>query len=282
MAPPQGEGTGGSRTLPRLRSLVRQLIQDGRLWELSHEMYSGMPSHPLHPPFVLTLMQRHGDVYRAGGYSFANGIVIMSGHHGTHVDAVGHVSVDGRLHGGIDAFEAQRGREGLRSLSAADLSPFICRGVLLDVAAARGSSLPGGYAITLDEAMEVAEKQKVDVREGDAVLIRTGWGSRWADSGRFFDPDEGQPGPDESLAQWLINRQVCLSGSDTMVYEVLQPGQNAMPVHSALLYGAGIPIIEMLDLEALARDKVREFLFIALPLRLRGATGSPIRAVALR
>jgi kynurenine formamidase len=228
-------------------------------------------------------MQRHGDLHRADGYSFANEVMVMSGHHGTHIDAIGHVSQHGKLHGGIDALEAQRGRAGLQSLSVAELSPSICRGVLLDVAGYHGEThLPGGYAISVDELTDVAARQGVEVQAGDAVLIRTGWGTRWSDPGGFFDPNEGQPGPDESVAKWLVDHQVALSGSDTMVYEVLRRDQNAMPVHLALLFGAGVPIIEMLDLEQLAEHQVNEFLFIALPLRLQGATGSPIRAIAVR
>jgi kynurenine formamidase len=227
-------------------------------------------------------MQRHGDFYREHGYSFANELIVMSGHHGTHIDALGHVSVDGKMHGGIDVFESQRGTKGLQANDVAAIAPILTRGLLVDVARHRRQpQVPAGEEVTVNELDEILKEGGLALREGDAVLFRTGWSRLWGSRADFYPDDGAQPGPGEDLALCLAASKVGVVGSDTMVLECVKPGQNRMPVHRTLLIEAGIPIIEMLDLESLSSAGVQEFLFIALPLRIRGATGSPIRPVAI-
>jgi kynurenine formamidase len=93
-------------------------------------------------------------------------------------------------------------------------------------------------------------------------------------------------GPDISAARWLLQRGVVATGTDTETYEVQPapdpgPTGNPQPVHTLLLIDNGIHIMESLDLEALARDRVYEFLFVALPLKIRGATGSMVDPLAI-
>jgi kynurenine formamidase len=118
----------------------------------------------------------------------------------------------------------------------------------------------------------------VEIRSGDVVLLRTGWARYWDDPARFVAQASG-PGPALDGAQWLSTRGVYAAGSDTVGFEKL-PDAN-MPVHVHLLVENGIHIIECLNLEELAGAGVAEFLFVALPLKLRGATASPIRPVAI-
>ncbi len=257
------------------------LVRTGRVWELGHELHRGMPVHPHHPSFTLSLSKRHGDAYREGGYSTANDLIVLSGHHGTHMDALGHVSVHGRLHGGVDADRAQRGLGGLTSGDIASQAPLVARGVLVDVPRLLGvDELDPGYLITPEELDAATEKAGVRLRPGDVALFRTGWARRWERPADFF-PDGLQPGPGEAVARRLSAAGVIAAGSDTMSFESVAPGQNAMPCHVHLLQERGIPIMEMLDLEAVAAAGLHEFLFVALPLRLRGATGSPVRPVAI-
>jgi kynurenine formamidase len=94
------------------------------------------------------------------------------------------------------------------------------------------------------------------------------------------------PGPDISAARWLLERGVVATGSDTETYEVQpapDPGStgNPQPVHTLLLIESGIYVMESLDLEALAHEGLYEFLFVALPLKIRGATGSMVDPVAV-
>jgi kynurenine formamidase len=120
----------------------------------------------------------------------------------------------------------------------------------------------------------------VTVGPGDAVLIRTGWARRWADAARFVDDAAGNPGVDGDGARWLISRGVRLTGDDTAFYEV-HPRSGEENVHALLIADHGIQILENLNLERLAADGVSRFLLVVLPLPLVGATGSPVRPIAI-
>jgi len=118
----------------------------------------------------------------------------------------------------------------------------------------------------------------VELRPGDVVLIRTGWGKFWDDAGKYISAVHS-PGPGLDGAKWLSGRGVFAAGSDTAPFEFTPSPE--MSVHAHLLVERGIHIIECLNLEALSASGVTEFLFVALPLKIRGGTGSPIRPVAL-
>jgi kynurenine formamidase len=232
----------------------------------------------------MALLRRHGDVVRADGASAANELFTMGGHTGTHIDALAHVSEGGRLHGGVDAAEAARGGR-FRQLGVDTMEPIVCRGVLLDIPALLGrDQLEAAHRVTGDELDACCQRQGVRVGAGDAVLVRSGWPvGRWHDPAAFVGHATGVPGPDVTGARWLAERGVRVTGADTIAYEWLAPdaGHSLLPVHTILLFECGIHIIEVMDLEALARDRTYEFRFVAAPLRIVGATGSPIRPLAL-
>ena len=106
---------------------------------------------------------------------------------------------------------------------------------------------------------------------------------RYLDEPAYVGWPTGVPGPDAGAALWLAERGIHVTGSDTIAYEWLAPGagHGHLPVHVTLLVDNGIHIIEVLDLEELAADGVHEFLFVCSPLKLVGATGSPVRPLAL-
>lgn len=269
--------------MPTTTPALWDLCRLARVFDLGQPLDPQMPVSPNHPGFRMALMRRHGDHVRADGGSAANEILVLGGHTGTHVDALCHVSHEGRLHGGIDAAQAQRG--GRFSAHGVETIPvFVGRGVLLDVAALHGVEvLPAGHRITAAELTEAARRQQVEVREGDAVLIRSGWPVHWQDAERFIGHRDGVPGPDEDAARWLAAQRVRLTGAETVAYEWIPPGRGhaLLPVHRILLVEHGIYIAEMLDLTALAAAGASEFLFVLAPLKLVGATGSPVRPLAV-
>jgi kynurenine formamidase len=254
-----------------------------RVYDLARPLEAGMPVSPNHPGFKMALLRRHGDMERADGSSAANEILVLGGHTGTHLDALCHVSYRGRLFGGVDAAEAQR-RGRFDRLGVETIAPFLCRGVLLDVATLEGERvLPPGFPITADHLERAASRQGVEVRAGDAVLIRSGWPSHWSDPETFLGATKGAPGPDESAARWLLDRSVRLAGGETIAFEHIPAGRGhaLLPVHRMLLVEAGVHILEVLDLGELAADERWEFLFILTPLKVVGATGVPVRPLAL-
>jgi kynurenine formamidase len=157
--------------------------------------------------------------------------------------------------------------------------------VLYDVPGHRGvEHLGRGEAVTAAELEQIEAASGVAAGRGDVALVRTGHMRLWPDPDRMAE--HRGPGPEESAARLLADRGVVATGSDTETYEVQpapDPGEpsNPQPVHTLLLIERGIYIMESLDLEGLARAGAREFLFVALPLRIRGATGSMIDPVAV-
>jgi kynurenine formamidase len=255
-----------------------------RIYDLGRPLEAGTPVAPGHPNFRMALLRRHGDVLRPDGSSSANELISTSGHTGTHIDAFAHFSKEGRLQGGHDAYEASRGAR-FKVLGADAIAPIVTRGVLLDVAAAEGTALlEAGRPITADDIERTCRHHGLEIGAGDAVLFRTGWPvGRYEQEVEYVGWPTGVPGPDETAARWLAERRVHVAGSDTIAFEWLAPGagHSKLPVHVILLVESGIHIIEVLDLEELAAAGVHEFLFVCSPLKLVGATGSPVRPLAL-
>lgn len=259
------------------------LMAGARIFDLAQPLEAQMPVSPNHPGFKMSLMRRHGDMVRADGGSASNEMIMLGGHTGTHIDALCHVSHNNQLHGGLDAQEAQRG--GRFKVHGVETIPItFCRGVMLDIPAIRGVEVLGpGEPVTAADLDEACRRQGVEVRAGDAVLIRSGWPAYWSDPHKFIGHSEGVPGPDESAAGWMIERGVRLTGAETIAYECIYPGRGhaLLPVHRMLLVESGIHLIEVLELTELAREKVYEFLFVLTPLKVVGATGIPVRPVAV-
>lgn len=260
-----------------------ELATSSRVYDLAQPFANGMPQSPNHPRFHLALTRRHGDAVREGGGSAAAELIVLGGHVGTHVDALCHVSQHGSLHGGVDAEEAQRGGR-FSALGIETVDPFVGRGVLLDIAGLHGVDvLAPGTVVTADDLEAAVARAGVRLRSGDVVLVRTGWARNWNDPEAFVGHASGVPGPGEDAAAWLARYRIRATGADTIAYEALAPGagHSRLPVHRLLLVEHGIHIIETLQLEELAREGVREFLFVAAPLKLVGGTGSPLRPLAL-
>ncbi len=251
--------------------------------DLSHPYSIGMPQSPNHPPFRLAMERRHGDVIRADGGSAANELLVLGGHVGTHVDAIGHVSQDGHVHGGTDARSVSSNR-GLTVLGIEEFIPFVGRGVVLDIAALHDmETLHGGYEITVDDLAAAQERAGIELLAGDAVLLGTGWSRHWGDSATFVGGEGGTPGPGPEAAEWLAAHRPRLVGSETVAFECIKPGagHSLLPVHRILLVERAINIVETLNLTELLATGVTEFALVLAPLKVVGATGGPTRPIAL-
>jgi kynurenine formamidase len=257
-------------------------VDPARVYDLSHPLDPAMPVSPNHPGYRMALIRRHGDVVRADGGSAANEMIVMGGHTGTHLDGLAHVSQDGKLHGGIDASAAQTGGR-FAKLGMETVAPIVGRGVLIDAANGTAGGLAGGAAVTASDLERAAAAQRTDVTEVAAILVRTGWARHWSDPSAYLGHASGVPGVDASAARWIAERSPRVAGGDTMAFEQIPAGRGhaLLPVHGMLLVEHGIHIIENLDLERLAADRRYEFLFVCLPLAFSGATGSPVRPIAV-
>jgi kynurenine formamidase len=271
-----------SQRLEELLSLTRS----ARMFDLGMELFQGMPHFPTHPPFAFGLTKRHGEVVTAlpdGRIASSSAESIAVGTHvGTHLDGLGHLSCDGMLFGGIPS-EVQSHANGLSQLGVETVAPIFRQGYLLDIAKLEGVSvLPKDFTITPDHLQAACEAGKLEIGTGDIVLLRTGWARYWPDAAQYVMAGNGNvptsPGPEIAAAKWLSSRGIFATGSDTVAYE---KSPSSLPVHVHLLVEHGIHIIEALNLEELSESGVSRFLFVALPLKIRGATGSPIRPLAI-
>jgi len=263
--------------------LLQAVLNGETVYDLARPMVSGMPQSPNHPEFRHVLPRRHGDATRADGGSAASDMFILGGHVGTHIDALAHVSQDGRLHGGADALAAQAGGR-FRVQGVDTIASGVCRGVLLDIPGALGiAACEPAHEVSVSDLEKALERQGIELQPGDAVLIRTGWGQRWDDAVAYLGHATGVPGVGEAGARWLASHSPRVVGGDTIAFERLAAGAGhaLLPAHRVLLVEAGINIVETMALEELAAAGVSEFVFVLAPLNLVGATGSPLRPLAL-
>jgi kynurenine formamidase len=152
--------------------------------------------------------------------------------------------------------------------------------VLLDIGRLSNLEvLPNDFGIGEKEMREAAEKEGVKIEEGDVVLIRTGWIKFWDNRPKYLSIEEGVPGVVEDGARFLAQKKISFTGSDTTAYDKVPP--HHLPCHVILLVENGIQIMEMLNLDELSKNRIYTFLFIALPLKIKGGAGSPIRPIAI-
>jgi kynurenine formamidase len=255
-----------------------------------------MPVFGAHPPFDVSMYRTpaglRGDGVKPWGevneVNLGYMAEVMSGtsHSGAHVDALAHMTIgdDDHWYGGAAAGTCL-GDRGPTVGDGSKIPPFIRRGILLDVPGYRGiNALPANEPVNAEELQAVARHQGVTITPGDVVMIRTGYMSEWPDPERMAR--HVTAGPDISAARWLLEQGVVAAGSDTETFEVQpapDPGSpaNPQPVHTLLLIENAIYLFESIYLEDLARDRVYEFLFVALPIKVKGATGSMLDPVAI-
>lgn len=264
--------------------LLTALSNGVEVFDLGRQYKVGMPQSPNHPAYWHALPRRHGDIVRSDGGSAANDMISLGTHVGTHIDALAHVSHEGKLYGDLAVEDSLAGGR-YDKLGVHTIDPMVCRGVLLDVPTALGTpdGCEAGYEITSADLELTVERQGTRPGENDVVLVRSGWGRLFSEGARYVGGESGVPGVGEGGALWIAEHRVRAAGADTIAFERLAPsaGHAVLPAHRVLLVESGIYIIEAMDLEALAAAGHHEFLFIVSPLALYGATGSPVRPLAV-
>jgi len=290
--------TGGAvQAQPRASAddLVRA-VKGARVFDLSFPWNERAPVLGLNPPYAFALNRTHAMTHEIFGQapgsrvSWASDIMYFSGQHGSPtLDAIGHIGRDLKLHGGVDAKTATSAPGGIGANLGIESFPvdlMLNRAVVLDVArhlaGGKPDPLAPGFEITGAHLEQTAKAQGVEVRPGDSLLIRTGWGQYFGkDNAKFLG--EQSPGPGQDAARWIIDRKVRLAGNDTATFEKRPAayGKELFSVHMMLLVDNGIYIMENANLEPLGDAKVGVALLVVTPLKIEGATGSPLRVLAL-
>ncbi len=284
------------------------MIKKGRIYDLETERFKGMPVWPGHCGFEVVsyasplgrmnmketgadpsiswydqgkwLDKEHNiPEYNMGLHSE---MLIGPMHVGTHIDALCHFTTgaDNHMYNGFRADECDT-NFGPAKLDAAKIPPIVTRGVLLDIAGFKGiDHLEDGYIISAEDCEACAVWEGVTLKSGDAVLLRLG--ESWPE-GRC-----GSAGVGISAARYLVEEcGAILLGDDMACIDGFhKDGSSSVdghpqPVHHYLLIQQGIHIIEYLQLDKIAADKIYEFCLICLPAKVRYATGMMLRPVAV-
>ena len=262
-------------------SSLSELLARAKIFDLEHPRQFGDPVHPPHRPGTLFTLHRRHEVPSEERRTSAAGMIFTAEHAGTHIDAFCHQALDMTLHGGVLVTPSVQTPAGFTRHGIDTVAPILARGILLDLAARRGGRLPERSLIGVPDLQEAAQAQGTEIRPGDVVLIRTGSDTVWAEPEHYLDG----AGVSGDASEWLAEQRVSAVGADNVAWDL--PGVVderlgvTLPGHVILLVQRGIHIIENLNLAELSTSRVFEFVFVCLPLKIRGGTASPVRPIAI-
>lgn len=211
--------------------------------------------------------------------AYSGDAISMYTHCGTHIDAFNHFGYNGEVFNGFTAKD-HLGSRVWDKCGPEKFPPIFARGVLLDIAGLHGvQTLEPSHGVGKSDIIGCLKKQQLKLQPGDVVLIRTGQMLRWPDMAFVRDT----PGLNREGAEYLAKHGAIMIGADNLTLEQTPSVHelNFFPVHTYLLAEAGVPILEMAYLEELAAEKLYEFAFFGACIKLRGATGTPMRPVAM-
>ena len=281
-----------------------QLVKTGRTYEIGQVYEASMPAFGTRPYYLNTTpapgVAKEGD-FGSVHEDYFNGFI---GQMGTQFDAFGHMGATVKMadssvkyvyYNGFTEEELtgkNRGANGLENLGIEHIKPIITRGILIDIAGYKGvPTLDANYEITAEDLRGALAKQGIredSIEPGDGIVLNYGWAVNWTNPSKYNDgrfntgENKGSPGIGVAAAQWLRSKKPAMVGADTCCVMIMPPKQGSTGnVHHELMFG-GTVILENMNLLELARDRAYEFLLVAPPLRIRGATGSPGRPLAIR
>ncbi len=253
-----------------------KLVKKGKVYSLAVPLERDGPQFPT---FHKTWRVSHFVRRENPDLHIIDDVITMETHSGTHIDAIGHVWAEGRFYNNFsDEYASSRGIE---RVGIENVRYMVGRGVMLDIPAYRGvDHLGPRETVTVEDLDGAAAAQRITLEPGDIVLVRTGWYKLFSEDRALWQTNF--PGPDGSIIPWLKEHDVCAIGADQPSCELWDSMADGggLPLHRYALRDLGVYILENLDLEELARDRVSEFLFMGAPLRLTHATGSPWNPLA--
>jgi len=274
------------------RAAIMARADASRIYDLSIDYFVGMPSfqaagdpsyqiYMSHTPdgTAVDNLNGVGDAINKR-VCYSGDVIFMYTHTGTHIDSLNHFGVDGEIYNGFTPAEHLGSRHWTKG-GAEQIPPVVAHGLLLDIAKLKGvECLEPSYAITVQDCKDELARTGQTIGEGDVVLVRTGRMRYWPDGTKTLG---NPPGLGLEAARWITSQGAVIVGADQECVEVgpAEVDDNWLPGHCHFLAEAGVPMLELVDLEELSSDGVNEFCIIVTPIRLRGATGSPVRPIAM-
>jgi kynurenine formamidase len=280
------------------------LVKQGKVYQLGEDLHGDVP-RVITPARVGVQVIQERDGYdrvkKAGEFDpktlqGAASFTFMHNHTGTHLDTFAHIYRENSLFNNAPPPRP----DGTVHGDAASVKFIVGRGVLLDVAKYKGQDpLPSDYWISLDDLKNTAKAQNTEIQKGDILLVRTGWRKMWDQLGADGRVDlahtqwhQPQPGVGADCLAFLNEMEIVAIGADNAAVEWGFPtkpnytrkafGFHSLPLHVDFLWNRGAYIIEILNLDELAKDQAYEFLFVLGPLLFRGGIGVPVNPIALR
>jgi kynurenine formamidase len=238
-------------------------------------------------PMRLTLQDSTDDGIYAGygchtGTGAHEDVLVMASHTTSHMDALVHVYGEYKHYNGV-GHDEMHALGGAQRLGIDKVGGFAARAVLLDMVAYFGDEthVTLGRNITAADLQGAAEKEGVEVRAGDVVLIRTGYLQQWWANNAAGTPQPfEQAGIGADAARWLASMDVVAVGCDNAAVEVIPFDDNDfLNIHKILMVDHGIYLLEFLNLAEPAADGTYEGLLAVAPLKVTGATGSPVNPI---
>ena len=267
------------------------LVREGRVYDLAHVLHAGIPTFPGRT-FRQYLTTNYHEINRRSERAGPEGLgrnsvnwiveqVMATQQMGTHIDGLNHLQRGDRTYNGFALGEIVEDH-GTNRLGIDTLPQVVTRGLLVDVAGARGGEhLEQGEVVTVADAEAALDGAGLEVRPGDAVFFHTGWGGLWGtDNERYA---AGEPGPGMALGEWLADQRIALTGCDTWSFGPYPPEDPDEPfvVPQTLNVRYGVVVAENLRLEEVAREGVHEFMLVIAHAKLRGATGAWVAPLAI-
>jgi kynurenine formamidase len=243
------------------RAPAAAAFPEGELVDLSHSFDAQTIFWPTAELFRL---EREADGITDLGYYYAANTFCTSEHGGTHVDAPRHFAEAGQT---VDAIPLER---------------LLGPAAVIDVVDRADED--ADYEVRVDDLL-AWEKEHGAIPQNAIVLVRTGYSRRWPDAARYLGTAErgaqavGKlhfPGLHPGAARWLATRHIAAVGIDTASIDY---GQSTLFESHQLLFAENIPAFE--NLAALERLPPRGAFVIALPMKITGGSGGPLRAVAI-
>jgi kynurenine formamidase len=280
-----------------------RIPKTGQTYELGRIYEQEMPQYG-YRPYFLTVIPAAEATKEGTGVAQQDYFTGFIGQMGTQYDAFGHQGKTVRMADGSlknvyyngftqeDLTGKNRGVGGLEALGVEHVKPIVTRGILIDIAGYKGVPvLDSRYEVTLADVRVALAKQGMNentVEPGDAILFNYGWAMYWSNPQKYNDArffvgeNQGSPGIGVEVARWAVDKKASMVGADSCCVTIQPPTRPELGnVHHELLFG-GVGMLENMDLRELARDRVYEFLYLNLTERIRGATGSPVRPIAIR
>jgi kynurenine formamidase len=273
-------GSGNHQTAAAVKRAVG-LIKTGEIIEIAHVLNDKMPFFGTRR-FDIHVKRTFMNAFSNRRGSNEELVVSEIGQVGTQFDGFAHQSHEDSFYNCYKISETS-GRGGFSKLGIHQAGMFFTRGVLIDVAGFKGvETLPDTYEITVEDLEGALKKQGTTIQSGDAIIVNTGWGKLYGkENARYV---KSCPGIGVKAAQWLVDKDPILLGSDNWPVEVAPnpDAQLSLPVHQIALVVNGVHLLENLKLDELAAKQVYEFAFAMQPLKIQGGTGSTVSPVAIR